>query len=551
MLVSLLALCACSQPYTAGTSEFLGALDAEEDTEPERRDTGFVRDTSGTWTEPPLPWLVLNEVVARNDSTADDGSGEFPDWVEIFNPGPDALEMSRIALRDRSGSTWRGQDGLLEAGATMVVWAGGTEDATHAPFSLDSDGDEQLTLLVDGFTADRLALGTLGRDVALARFPDGGAWQPTIRTTPAASNGDDPGPTMDLASLVFHYDRVHDIYLELDGSAESSLRNNRLAWTHGNVRFAEGTFHDVRLRSKAYVGSARSYDQKTGWKLDLNYGRDRRWHGLETLTLNNMVQDYTYVHEAMVYELYRAAGVPAPRTAYARVYVNGTLFGLYLVIETIDDRFLDHWYADPTGPLFEGAYGVDLFSGYEGSFDYDEGQDLLDRSDLTELIQALDQGSSDAAIETLGTIVDMDEFLANMAVEALAWHWDGYTTRNNYRLYRDPSTDLFQMIPWGTDQTFLNYYYDPWSTYGRILQVCMANSGCMDQYNEKLLEVADIEDSLDLGTLGQDLSDWLQDDIRGDPRREFDVSYQSYYLSLTLSQIETWPDQLRAMVSSR
>jgi hypothetical protein len=547
----ILLLAGCSEPYLPGGSEFLGGLDGGRDTGAVHGDTGFTRDTSPAWTEPPLPRLLLNEVVARNDSTADDGSASFPDWLEIFNPGPDALALNRIAVRDGSGRTWRGGDGELAAGAYFVLWAGGTEDATHAPFSLDGGGGEQLTLLVDGFPADRLATGQLGRDVALARFPDGGAWKPTIRTTPAAANGTDPGTDMDLASLVFHYDRVHDIHLELDGSAEASLRSNRLAWTQGDVRFAEGTFRDVRVRSKAYVGSARGYDQKTGWKIDLNYEQDRRWHGLETLTLNNMVQDYTYVHEAMVYDLYRAAGVPAPRTAYARVYVNRNLFGLYLLVETIDDRFLDRWYADPTGPLFEGAYGVDLFSGYENSFEYDEGDDPSDRSDLTEAIWALDQGSSDAAIEYLGTIIDMEEFLANMAVEALAWHWDGYTTRNNYRLYRDPTTDLFQIIPWGTDQTFVNYYYDPWSTYGRILQVCMANSGCMERYNEKLLEVADIEDTLGLDTLGQELSDWLQDDIRSDPRREFDVSYQAYYLSLTISQVQSFPDQLRAMVAAR
>mgnify|MGYP001084450630 CR=1 FL=1 len=42
-------------------------------------------------------------------------------------------------------------------------------------------------------------------------------------------------------------------------------------------------------------------------------------------------------------------------------------------------------------------------------------------------------------------------------------HWDAYefSIHNNYRVYHDPSTDTWSMIPTGIDQTF-GGDQDPW-----------------------------------------------------------------------------------------
>ena len=48
------------------------------------------------------------------------------------------------------------------------------------------------------------------------------------------------------------------------------------------------------------------------------------------MTLNNMVQDPSMVHEALGYEVLRAAGIPAAHTGFAYVRVNRKGYGLYL-----------------------------------------------------------------------------------------------------------------------------------------------------------------------------------------------------------------------------
>src|SRR6185369_7109003 len=66
---------------------------------------------------------------------------------------------------------------------------------------------------------------------------------------------------------------------------------------------------------------------------------------LDELTFNNMVADHSFMSDALGYEFFRDAGVPAPRTAYA--YLTASVqgewsrkpLGLYLMVEPVDAEF--------------------------------------------------------------------------------------------------------------------------------------------------------------------------------------------------------------------
>ena len=80
-------------------------------------------------------------------------------------------------------------------------------------------------------------------------------------------------------------------------------------------------------------------------------------------------------------------------------------------------------------------------------------EDEADWSDVDAVMAAL-QDPSDAGLEALARLVDLDRFLTFWATEVLVGHWDGYTgDRNNYNFYREPD-GKFVFIPWGTDDTF-------------------------------------------------------------------------------------------------
>lgn len=123
---------------------------------------------------------------------------------------------------------------------------------------------------------------------------------------------------------------------------------------------------DVGIRLKGGRGSFRPLTGKAAFKIKFNHSvKGQTFLGLKTLTLNNMVQDPSMLHEALAYEAFRAASIAAPRTGYAYVRVNGEDYGLYLNVETLDDVALPRWF-EATGHLYEGAYGSDVTPGGAG-----------------------------------------------------------------------------------------------------------------------------------------------------------------------------------------
>ena len=63
--------------------------------------------------------------------------------------------------------------------------------------------------------------------------------------------------------------------------------------------------------------------------------------GLTNLTFNNNQQDVSLISQFMGYGLFNAAGIPAPRYAYANVTVNGQDLGIYAHVEKIHRPFLN------------------------------------------------------------------------------------------------------------------------------------------------------------------------------------------------------------------
>ena len=90
----------------------------------------------------------------------------------------------------------------------------------------------------------------------------------------------------------------------------------------GSVSVGGETFNNVGLRYKgnaSYMASSRSIKRSMKVELDHFNENGPRFHELKKLNLNAGAMDPTKGREALAFAAYRAAGVPAPRTAYAEV----------------------------------------------------------------------------------------------------------------------------------------------------------------------------------------------------------------------------------------
>lgn len=215
----------------------------------------------------------------------------------------------------------------------------------------------------------------------------------------------------------------------------------------------------IRLKGRA---SRRDLNGKAPFKIKMDKFVDGQTvFGLEKLTLNNMVQDPSMVREATVYRLFRAMGVPAPRTGYAQVYVTSPgqvtneYFGLYLNIETPDEVMLERWFGNNTAHLYESAYDTDVTSDY-----YHQYLDSIDVgsesnvSDLTSFLPISDLTGTEWW-EAVQERADMDDILALMATDIFVSNWDGYTdfVRNNHFAHFDRD-GILRIMPWGNDQVY-------------------------------------------------------------------------------------------------
>ncbi len=495
---------------------------------------------------PVAPRLFLNEVQTANDSTIMATDLSFPDWVELYNAGTEPIALADVQLTVGDVS-WVGGGGSLAAGERRILWADGVDAPGHLPFALDGDGEE-LTLRVAGVVTDRLATGRMAGDTAWARYPDGGEWAYTARPTPDATNGSDPGQSQDPSDALFPDDALLRFDLTLPAASMSALQASPYGEVDASLAWGPAYFPHVSVRIKGVYGSLRSLSGKTAFKIDLNETTDHRLRGLETLTFNNMVQDPSYTHEALAYGFFRAMGLPAPRTCWMRLWVNGEDWGLYLHVESVDDTFLKRWWADSSGTLYEGAYGDDFTIGEEDDFEYDEGPEIEDRSDLTEVAAIVAGAATDEALAALEERVDMDQVLQELAVEAALLHWDGYTTANNYRIYNDPGTGRFEMIPWGTDQTLHDPWYGPYDGRGELLTFCLENAACRARYDLALLDVADAFEAADLEADLDAYGAFLAADIATDVRREHADATIATWTEATRAIIRSSPAALRAAV---
>ncbi len=208
------------------------------------------------------------------------------------------------------------------------------------------------------------------------------------------------------------------------------------------------TLKNIGVRLK---GQASRYDVKFPMKIKFDaFVPGQKFLGLKRLTLNNMVQDSSFIHEVTAYKLYRSAGVPAPRASYSQVSVDGTYFGVYLNLESIDTVFGARWYKS-TKHIYSGPYNCDIVPGntcYEASIGN------TDRTDLAVAGAAADL-HGEAWWNTINQVADMPRVIKLMATDIFLSNWDGYTdaVQNNHFVHFDDK-GKFTIIPWGLDQTF-------------------------------------------------------------------------------------------------
>lgn len=138
--------------------------------------------------------LYINEVCSTNKKSIKAADGSSPDWIELYNAGNSACDLSGIGLSDGDKNRFKftfPQGASLGAGEKIIIFCDDT-DATigelHAAFKISATGETIYLTAADGTELDRLEIPELDTDVSYGRKSDGSEETALLKPTPNASN---------------------------------------------------------------------------------------------------------------------------------------------------------------------------------------------------------------------------------------------------------------------------------------------------------------------------------------------------------------------------
>ena len=258
---------------------------------------------------------------------------------------------------------------------------------------------------------------------------------------------------------------------------------------------------------------------KLSFKLDFDEFEDdypqidnQRFYGFKKLHLKNNYDDKSMLREKVAGDVFRNAGLASSRTAFYTLYVDygegPTYFGVYTMVEDVENTLLDDHFGNDDGNLYKPDGDAASFAA--GTYDEDEfvkknNEDEADFSDVANLLSVLNDDSRTTDAETwrtdLEAVFDTDVFLKYLAANTVLQNWDTYgKMTHNYYLYNNPDNDKLTWIPWDNNEAlqdgkmggslslnFSGLNASEWPLIGYLYQ----DSVYKAQYDSYVLEIAD------------------------------------------------------------
>lgn len=244
-------------------------------------------------------------------------------------------------------------------------------------------------------------------------------------------------------------------------------------WAQADFEIGGVRFTNVGARFKGNgTFFASLHGEKRAFKVDLNhFTKGQRLAGCDEFTLNNLKVDDSFVSDALAYEFFRDAGVPAPRTAYAYVSlsVDGKWerkpLGLYALIESVDGRFTTDRLGTKGVLLFKPVtYELFQFRGedwsaYDAIYDAKGKTSIEQQQRVIELARLVSKASDAEFAMRIGELLDLDNFARFLAANVLLANYDSILANGqNFYLYLDPRTKKFGFIPWDLDLSWGSFF---------------------------------------------------------------------------------------------
>ena len=121
--------------------------------------------------------IVINEIMAANNTAVADNNGDYDDWIEIHNKSNAAVDISGWSITDDQfnlGKHIFPTGTIINPQGYYILWADedGSQGADHINFKLSAGGEELILMNTNMEIVDEVTWTNLPADSAYARDPN-------------------------------------------------------------------------------------------------------------------------------------------------------------------------------------------------------------------------------------------------------------------------------------------------------------------------------------------------------------------------------------------
>jgi spore coat protein CotH len=228
----------------------------------------------------------------------------------------------------------------------------------------------------------------------------------------------------------------------------------------------------IRFKGNSSLQSSyRSGIDKLSFKLDFDEYEndypeitDQRFYGFRQLNLKNNFDDRSLVREKVGSDLFREFGLVSPKTAFCVVYVDhgsGPIYyGVYTLVEEVDDTLLDSQFGNSEGNLYKpdgtaASFAANTYN--DSQMEKRNNEALADYSDVYALYQCINSSDRSSDPDSwkadVNNCLHVDGFLQWLAANTGMQNWDTYgIMTHNYYLYNNPDNGMLTWVPWDNNE---------------------------------------------------------------------------------------------------
>ncbi|OUM66930.1 carbohydrate-binding module family 18 protein [Piromyces sp. E2] len=194
-----------------------------------------------------------------------------------------------------------------------------------------------------------------------------------------------------------------------------------------NIGGKKQTFDKVTF---SISGHFSRYYGKPQYKVKIGGGKNL--YGRSNFKLRSDTLEPTYLRSKLISDIHNYLELPSCSANYITLYINNEYMGLYILTDLFKTSWIESVYGDKNTKFLYKCDGCNLTAKEDCKCE-NENEDITDNTEFNKLIKALDKAKKISDVES---ILDVDQFLTEMAIDFLTGGWDHLLASHNYSLYK-------------------------------------------------------------------------------------------------------------------